>query len=348
MTRMTNALVPIYTKTDSEFQPEQVENLDKVITMVGQINTPFLRECTWKRMDAKTPYPQWLEDTYLDPIKTARPWGDQMTPAAYARGKRRQSITQTVWACHSFSEEEKAVTSRGGVAGYNSVAARIRMKQGIAIMTGMEQTILNDNQGTQLPLDSNGYTGKTPTLEAIIKRNVKKASSATVGGWDESSEKFVARTRAADDAARVAISFEDLIDLKNDIIETYSTPGSATQVWMNLAFKTKIASFSQSGVTQLRSMAGMGDAVTVTRNVDMIKTDTGHTLSLKWSPQMKNANNNLIYANPNRVEICSLFRNKPVTLGRKGLSEEIGLATNWGLKVSQEAGMGALFDRKVA
>ena len=344
MARLANALIPITAAGDALANPGIQEIVDNAIVMVGQIKTPFVSRIKGER--AVSPKLEWETDTYLEPVTDAKPYGDQMTPQAYTREKRRQTITETRWTMHSVTKEEQRTLKYG--YGMNT-RSRIMMKQGISLRVGMERTILNNNQGTQEAAAGNTYVGITPCLEAIITTNTKRGTGgATVGGWTDASKKFNARTRAAAAGNRVVLTMSDIVDLVDGRTEDYSTPMAHKSLWMNRDLRAKLSSYSQSGISQLRTQVMPGSPATVSYGVDMIRTDLGSVVSVNYSPQMTSSNYNVFNVDPAKIKICYMFRNLPVTLGTKGLSDEFGMATNFALKVTDEQGLGALYDRKAA
>ena len=346
MARVANALIPVTTSTDALYNPGIQEFMDRSIQMVGQDKTPIISKTRGQNIASTgTPRTQWMTDKIPDAEKTSRPYGDQMTPTIYTREERRESTVETRWQMHSVSEEEE----RTAKYGYGSLRARIMMKQGIAIRKGMEQTIINDNQGTQYALAGNQYTAKTPTLEALLSTNVEHGTgAANEGGWDAATKTFTARTRAAAANDRVVLSFNDMVQMVDDICKDYSEPELHTNFWMNLDFKAKAADFKADGNAPFRTMLMPGQAGHVTQNIDVITTNAGKTIKLNWSPQMAADNTNVFLVDPEKLTVAYLFRNLPVVTGKKGLSTEFGTATNFGLIFKPEAGAGGLFDRKVA
>ena len=342
MARQVNTLIPVYRSGDALFNAGIAEVVDKTIQMVGQTLTPFLSRT--KSEIATSTVSEWIEDGYLPKEKTSRPYGDQMTPSTYQREKKRRVIQETRHLTHSVSEEEERTRKYG----YSSTKNRLMMKQGISLRQGIESSWWNDNQGSQEALARNQYVGRSPQAQAIISRNGKKAASATNGGWNEAQNAFVARTPAANAGARVVLTLDDTIDMLDQVKQDYSDPMGHTELWMNRHFKAEFSGFSNQGLGAMRTQVGLGMQGQITRGISMIKTDLGRTVSLNWSPEIDDDNYNIYNINAGKVTYCYMFRNLQVRLAKKGLSEEFGLATNFSVKVKEEAGAAALYDRKVA
>ena len=345
MATFANSVVPIKNINDAAHNPTIFEYVDRVIQMVGQTKTPVMNRVMWKNISGTgTPTPDYFEDTYYEAEETSRPYGAVISVDAVHNPTARQVVLESRHKAISISEEEE----RTAKYGLKSRSMYERMKVGIALRVGMEKSLLNNNQGSQVALTANNNIGKTACLEAMLNTHVRVGSGATKGGWNSTTRKFASRTRAADDDARVLLTYDDLVSLHNEIQNSNSSPEVHNEYWMSARFKQVCSGFSQNGVAQQRTQLTAGMAATVTSNVTMIYTDLGGAISLNWSPQFNADNANIYLVNPMKIEACSLFRNLPFNLGKTALSREFGIANNFGFKLKTEGGAGALYDRKAA
>ena len=362
MARQANTIVPVRfggKATDAQFNDNIAEMVDTAIQMVGQINTPFLSQC--KTSTARTTVHTWTQDTYMAAENTARPYGDQMTPEGYKPETQRYTVQQTIHKTNSVSEEEERTKKHG----YGSLINRIMMKQGIALRLGEEKHILTENQGSQIaagagagsPAD-NGYVAKTPALQGILFTHSKVGTkgSPKPGGWSQANDQstyqgsWTARTAATEGTAKsntgkVVLTLDDTLDLIDDIKKANSTPMPHRQLWMGRDLKAEFSGFNNEGIGAMRTQVGMGAQGQITRGISMITTDLGETVTLNWSPTFEDNFDAIYNVNASDVEICYMFRNLRVKLAKKGLSEEFGLATNFGVKVKKEPSAGVLYDR---
>ena len=346
MTTFANAVVPIRKPGDAAHNPTIMEYMDRVIQMVGQTKTPFLNRVMWKNISGSgTPTPNYILDTYYEPEEQSRSYGSTISVSSVHNPTTQQVVLESRHKAISISEEEER-TAKYGV---KSRSMYERMKIGIALRVGLERSILNNNQGSQAADSANSNIGKSATLEAVLNTHVRLGNgAATKGGWNKTTGVFTARSRSQNDGDRKVLTYDDMLELHNDIQNSNSSPDVHNEFWMSAKFKRVCSGFSQNGVGQQRTQITAGMAATVTSNVKMIHTDLDGGFTLNWSPQFDDDNANLFLVDPSKVELCSLFRNLPFILGKTALSKEFGIATNWGLKLKTEAGAGALFDRKVA
>ena len=346
MATFANSVVPIRNSNDANHNPTILEYIDRVIQMVGQTKTPFMNRVKWKNISGTgTPTPDYILDTYYDPEETSRSYGSTISVSSVHNPTTQQIVLESRHKAISISEEEE----RTAKYGYKSRQMYERMKVGVAIRVGIERSFLNNNQGSQVALTSNQNIGKTACLEAIISTHAKIGTGgATKTGWSTTTRSFNARTRAMDNTERVVLTYDDLISLHNEIQNSNSSPEVHNEYWMSAKFKRVCSGFSQDGIAQQRTQVSAGMAATVTSNVTMIYTDLGGMISLNWSPQFDDDNANVFLVQPDKVEVCSLYRNLPFVLGKMSMSKEFGIATNFGFKLKTEAGAGALFDRKAA
>ena len=349
MATFANSVVPIRNPVgvdDANHNPTIIEYIDRVIQMVGQTKTPFMNRVMWKNISGSgTPTPNYILDTYYDPEETSRSYGSTISVSSVHNPTTQQVVLESRHKAISISEEEER-TAKYGV---KSRQMYERMKVGVSLRVGIERSLLNNNQGSQVALSNNENIGKTATLEAIISTHTRKGTGgATVTGWSKTTNSFNSRVRAPADGNRVVLTYDDMIELHNEIQNSNSSPEVHNEYWMSAKFKRVCSGFSQDGIAQQRTQVSAGMAATVTSNVTMIYTDLGGHISLNWSPQFKDDNANVFLIQPDKLEACSLYRNFPFVLGKTAMSKEFGIATNFGFKLKTEAGAGALYDRKVA
>ena len=345
MATFANSVVPIRNDADAAHNPTIIEYIDRVIQMVGQTKTPFMNRVKWKNISGTgTPTPNYILDTYYAPEETSRSYGSTISVASVHNPKTRQIVLESRHRAVSITEEEE----RTAKYGIKSRQMYERMKVGVSIRVGVEKSLLNNNQGSQVALTANNNVGKTACLEAMLNTHVRIGDNATKGGWNENTSVFASRTRSPTAGDRKVLTYDDLITLHNEIQNDNSAPEVHNEYWMSAKFKRVCSGFSQDGIAQQRTQVAAGAAATVTSNVTMIYTDLGGMVSLNWSPQFDDGNANIFLVEPNKLEACSLFRNLPFVLGKTSMSKEFGIATNFGFKLKTEAGAGALYDRKVA
>ena len=342
MATQANTMVPLV-GSDTEI----MRTVTNIITMIDLTQTPIISSIPktgmTRRVGTKIQYQQ---DKLKKVTYTSKPYGDKEVIRARNKPSIRHVHMETFHDAFSLSEESIA-TQYYGIS--NRWAYENR-KHYLEMITAVERHFLTANVGGQAASAANGNKATTPMLESLISTNSVLGgvdNNATRGGWDAATSEHTSRTRAAGNNQKV-YAITDLEDLALDIWEGQDIPSQARTVLMSRSIKEKHDSLGPARTLgDYRQMVQPGSMPSITTSVSTLHLLNGEALNFVPTKHMKDSKN-VFLLNLKRLRILYYYWNRTKPLGATGVSRELLRWFTWTVTYEQEAGAGALLDRKAA
>lgn len=307
------------------------ENLTDVIYNLSPTETPFMTSIG--KAKASAVKHEWQTDTLASASSTnAQLEGDVVAGSTSAPTTRLNNYCQ-------ISSKDVVVTGTQETvnkAGRNSEMGYQMAKRAKELKRDME-TILTSNQA--------GVTGSTSTarklrgLEAWLRTNTSRETTATSGGTKGKSATANGTTNAAVDATKTRAFTETL--LKSVLASVYAAGGDPSIIMVGPHNKQNISA-NFAGRTSARQMIG---ANKIQAAADMYASDFG---DLKVIPNRFSRERSAFVFDPEYAAVSYLRPVFTTDLAKTGDSQRKDLRVEYTLEMRNEAAFGVIADIKTS
>lgn len=291
------------------------------------------------------PYHEWVQDSLAAPqAANAQIDGADITAQTVASGARVGNHGQISTKTVKISE----TTEHSDVIGRTAEEAYQTMKRMHELRNDQEYTALS-NQESQAD-DGESTPGKTAGLGAWLETNTDHGSGGSAGGFNTS-------TKVVDDPVpgeERALTWK----MVSDRIEAaYLLGAKPTKIFSRPEVTKRIGQYligSNLFVSPVANInGGTPSDVAMSGYVDTFRTDFGYTMQVipvRNMPTYKSGDTPekdvcaLFGVDPEHIALRTMWGVKVEALGKKGLSTEKMISTNWSHDVLLERAHFAIFD----
>lgn len=322
----------IKTNTFLSFSAKGIrEDLSDVISRITPEDTPFMSNVG--KDSCSNTYFEWQQDS-LDSVDTA----NAQLEGADIDSEGLQAATATVRVGNYVQISRKSALVSGTLdavdkAGRKKEMAYQMSKRSAELKRDMESICL----ANQACVGGNSTTArKTGSLLAWLKTNTDFATGGSPNsGADPSYTTKPDATRTDDSSPR---AFTETI-LKSVIQQVWASGGDPKIVMVGPVNKQKASAFA--GIAQQRHMAPGASPTTIVGAADVYVSDFGNVTFLANRYQRER---DAFVLDPSMIKITYLRPFHQVELAKTGDAEKRVIQAEWGLKVVNEAGLGAAYD----
>lgn len=305
-------------KVYSSSADEAMPDVAKLIMNISPTETPFVSAIGTR--DCQNTIFEWLTDDLAATSTTADVEADQTTRAAITHATRLSNICQIMSRNASVSGTQARIAIYGKSEGQLAYQLTKRSKE---LKRSME-AVLTSNQARNN--GSSGTARTTATLGAWLTTN----TDFDAGGADPVTVGSTARTDSATQRALTAT-------LINTVAQSCFTNGGEPDMLMVGPFNKTVVS-TLTGRSIARELI---DSDRAGANVSVFATDFGD-LSVKPNRFMRERDAYLVDDSMCKVAYLRNFETE--RLGKIGDEETAVVRCEFGLEVTEEAGLGGIFD----
>ena len=224
-----------------------------------------------KKASAKSYEWTWNTDKLNVLPTTAESYGKNYETTARRVAEQRKNFSQLKTYAFPIADEEQ----RGDHYGFMSRMAYETGKAYKELRIVQEKLLVNVNQGSQAPSDSNQKTGKMAGLLVLAEdSNVNKHAAGVNGAFTKSTGLYSARTDTPDDADLRKLDADIFNSVADSLFDNSKVMGHGKMLMMSRK-QRRAAGSILTGIAELRiQLNGKGENI-VPQNIDGIKTDTG-------------------------------------------------------------------------
>lgn len=289
------------------------------------------------------PYHEWVQDSLSSPaLANAAIDGADISASTTATGARVGNHGQISYKTVKIS----TTTEHSDVIGRTAEEAYQTMKRLQELRNDQEATALS-NQGSQAD-DGESNPGKTAGLGAWLETNVDFGTGGSAGGFNTSTKLVEAPTPGE---AR-ALTWEMISDCIED---AYLLGAKPTKIFSRPEVTKRIGQYLIKSPYFVKPVANIGGSETsdveMSGYVDTFRTDFGYTMQVIPSRNMQKYTSDdsedvcaLFGVDPEHIALRTMWGVKVETLGKKGLSTEKMITTNWSHDVLLEKAHFGIFD----
>lgn len=301
------------------------EDLADIISRVSQEETPFISNAG-KESTSNTTFEWQTQDLATPDLNNAHVEGDQVDSfTAITPTARVANFTQIMRKTFLISATEEKVRK----AGRASEIAYQKVLKGIEIKRDAESILLS-NQGGAI---GNGTTTprKTASVQAWITSNVSMGAT----GANPAAPNPVPNAGRTDGTARIFTE-----TLLKGVLQSMYRNGAKTDLLMVGPFNKQVAS-TFTGIAEQRYNAPANKPTTIIGAADVYLGDFG---PLSIVPNAFMRERDALLVDTDHVSVATLRPYECTELALNGDARRFMCLAEWGLKVKNEKGLGAVYD----